>query len=122
MIFDDISAKLQAGKAKDVQALVQQAIDEGYDPQEILEKGLVEGMNIIGEKNILARDVVCSDTPINQPMSTSSRRITLDASSSAVIHQIGGILNHTELVNGRHDSTWASTASAKKYLKRYAIQ
>ena len=79
-------------------------------------------MNIIGEKNILARDVVCSDTPINQPMSTSSRRITLDASSSAVIHQIGGILNHTELVNGRHDSTWASTASAKKYLKRYAIQ
>ena len=50
MIFDEISAKLQAGKAKDVQALVQQAIDEGIPPQEILEKGLVEGMNVIGEK------------------------------------------------------------------------
>ena len=50
MILDEISAKLQAGKAKDVQALVQQAIDEGFAPQEILEKGLVEGMNVIGEK------------------------------------------------------------------------
>lgn len=79
-------------------------------------------MTVEGRKNILARDIVCSDTPINQPMSTSSRKITLDASSSAVIHQIPGSLNHTELKGGRHDSIWATTAGAKKYLKRYAIQ
>ena len=50
MILDDISVKLQAGKAKDVQALVQQAIDEGISAADILEQGLVAGMNVIGEK------------------------------------------------------------------------
>ncbi|MBQ8507626.1 MAG: corrinoid protein [Clostridia bacterium] len=50
MILQDISMKLQAGKAKDVKLLVQQAIDEGIPAQEILEKGLLEGMSVIGEK------------------------------------------------------------------------
>lgn len=50
MILQDISMKLQAGKAKDVKALVQQAIDEGIPAQQILEEGLISGMNIIGEK------------------------------------------------------------------------
>ena len=73
----------------------------------------------VGEKNVLARDISCSSSPVNTPMSTSSKKITLDASSAAVIHSINGVLNHTELVDGRHDSTWATPASAKKYLKRY---
>lgn len=50
MDLHQISLKLQAGKAKDVKALVQQAIDEGIPAHEILEKGLVAGMNVIGEK------------------------------------------------------------------------
>ena len=50
MILEEISAKLQAGKAKDVKALVQQAIDEGIPVQQILEEGLLSGMNVIGEK------------------------------------------------------------------------
>jgi corrinoid protein of di/trimethylamine methyltransferase len=50
MILQDISMKLQAGKAKDVKALVQQAIDEGIPAQQILEEGLLDGMNVIGEK------------------------------------------------------------------------
>ena len=50
MDLQQISLKLQAGKARDVKALVQQAIDEGIPAHEILEKGLVAGMNIIGEK------------------------------------------------------------------------
>ena len=50
MNLQEISTKLQAGKAKDVKALVQQAIDEGIAPQKILEEGLISGMNIIGEK------------------------------------------------------------------------
>ncbi len=50
MDLQQISLKLQAGKAKDVKALVQQAIDEGVPAHEILEKGLVDGMNVIGEK------------------------------------------------------------------------
>ena len=50
MILEEISQQLQAGKAKIVKGLVQQAIDEGFAPQEILEKGLLHGMGIIGEK------------------------------------------------------------------------
>lgn len=50
MILQEISLKLQAGKAKDVKNLVQQAIDEGISAQTILEEGLLSGMNVIGEK------------------------------------------------------------------------
>ena len=50
MILNDISLQLQAGKAKIVKTLVQQAIDEGIPAQTILEEGLLAGMNVIGEK------------------------------------------------------------------------
>ena len=80
-----------------------------------------EMMPTVGEKNVLARDVECSTSPVGVSMKLGSSNITMDASSSTVIHQIDGTLNHTKLVNGRHDSTWATTASAKKYLQRYAI-
>ena len=49
-LYEQISEKLQMGKAKDVKVLVQQAIDAGLPAQEILEKGLMSGMNVIGEK------------------------------------------------------------------------
>ena len=50
MDLQEISLQLQAGKAKNVKALVQQAIDEGIPAQKILEEGLLSGMNVIGEK------------------------------------------------------------------------
>ena len=50
MDLKEISVQLQAGKAKIVKTLVQQAIDEGIPAQEILEKGLLDGMNEVGEK------------------------------------------------------------------------
>jgi len=75
-------------------------------------------MPTVGEKNVLARDISCNKTPRNVAMTG----VRLDASSAAVIHQIDGVLNHTALVGGRHDSTWSTTANAKKYLKRYAIK
>ena len=49
-LYEQISEKLQKGKAKDVKALVQQAIDEGIPAQKILNEGLLDGMNVIGEK------------------------------------------------------------------------
>ena len=49
-ILNEISEKLQKGKHKDVQALVQQALDEGCAPADILDQGLLSGMNVIGEK------------------------------------------------------------------------
>ena len=48
-ILIEISENLQKGKAKIVKELVQQAIDAGMDPQEIL-GGLLFGMDVIGEK------------------------------------------------------------------------
>lgn len=50
MDLHEISIQLQAGKAKIVKNLVQQAIDEGIPAQRILEEGLLDGMNVVGEK------------------------------------------------------------------------
>ena len=50
MDLNEISLQLQAGKAKIVKTLVQQAIDEGIPAQKILEEGLLAGMSVIGEK------------------------------------------------------------------------
>ena len=70
MILEDISLKLQAGKAKDVKALVQQAIDEGISAQDILEQGLVSGMNVIGEKfknnEVFVPEVLVAARAMNQ--------------------------------------------------------
>lgn len=48
--IQDISTFLQKGRAKNVKALVQQALDENEDPKVILNEGLLGGMMIIGEK------------------------------------------------------------------------
>ena len=48
-ILIEISENLQKGKAKIVKELVQQAIDTGMDPKEIL-RGLLSGMDVIGKK------------------------------------------------------------------------
>ena len=78
-------------------------------------------ITVTGKYNVMARDVSCSTSP-SDPKLTSMNGITIDGSSFAVIHQIPGVLNHTALVNGRHDSTWATPSEAKRYLKRFAIR
>lgn len=45
-----ISEKIQSGRAKEVKVLVQQALDEGIDPNRILNEGLMAGMAVIGER------------------------------------------------------------------------
>ena len=49
-LLDEISTQLQLGKAKIVKTLVQQALSEGFTPEEILNDGLLKGMDIIGAK------------------------------------------------------------------------
>ena len=49
-LIQEISEFLQKGRAKNVKTLVQQALDEGMDPKEILNDGLLGGMMIIGDK------------------------------------------------------------------------
>ena len=50
MDMQEISIQLQAGKAKIVKNLVQQALEEGISAKVILEEGLLAGMNEVGEK------------------------------------------------------------------------
>ena len=50
MLVQEISEFLQKGRAKNVKALVQQALDEGIDAKVILNEGLLSGMMVIGEK------------------------------------------------------------------------
>lgn len=49
-IIQEISESMQKGKAKNVKDLVQQALEEGLNAKEILEKGLLDGMMIVGGK------------------------------------------------------------------------
>lgn len=49
-IFEEISGYIQAGRAAQVETLVAQAISDGLPAGDILENGLLAGMNVIGEK------------------------------------------------------------------------
>ena len=49
-IINEISENLQKGKAKIVKELVEKAVADGVPAVEILDLGLLDGMNIIGEK------------------------------------------------------------------------
>lgn len=49
-IIEEMSEFLQKGRAKNVKALVEQAIEEGFDPKVILNEGLLSGMMTIGAK------------------------------------------------------------------------
>ena len=70
MLLDDISTALQAGNAKKTKELVQQAIDEKIPVKEILEKGLLAGMDVIGSKfknnEIYIPEVLISARAMNQ--------------------------------------------------------
>ncbi len=49
-VLSNISEMLQKGKAKDVKALVAQALEENIEPKDILMQGLIAGMSIVGAK------------------------------------------------------------------------
>ncbi len=48
--FEALQQAIIKGKNKDAAALTQELIDAGYGPKEILDEGLVPGMNVVGEK------------------------------------------------------------------------
>ena len=49
-VLEELSAQLQAGKAADVKTLTEQALNDGVSPADVLNEGLLSGMNIIGKK------------------------------------------------------------------------
>ena len=48
--IQEIAQAVEAGKAKIVTGLVQEALDEGFAPMDILNQGLIDAMGGIGEK------------------------------------------------------------------------
>jgi corrinoid protein of di/trimethylamine methyltransferase len=49
-LLDKISESLQKGKAKDVKAMVEEAVAGGIPAEKILNEGLLAGMNVVGVK------------------------------------------------------------------------
>lgn len=71
-IVNEISENLQKGKAKRVKELVQKALDQGVSAKQILNEGLLCGMEIIGEKfknnEIYVPEVLVSARAMNMGM------------------------------------------------------
>ena len=70
MDLQEISIQVQKGKAKAVKTLVQQAIEEGIPAREILEDGLLAGLNVIGvlfkNEEVYVPEVLLSARTMNQ--------------------------------------------------------
>ena len=49
-ILNEISEYIQRGRAPEVEASVTKALEDGIPAQQILSEGLLDGMNVIGEK------------------------------------------------------------------------
>ena len=48
--IDEIALAVESGKAKIVAGLVEEALAQGIDPMEILNKGMIDAMGVVGEK------------------------------------------------------------------------
>ncbi|MBQ4093944.1 MAG: corrinoid protein [Oscillospiraceae bacterium] len=68
-IFEEIKTQLTAGQADAVAQLVQQALDEGQGPKDILEGALLPAMDVVGEKfkngNVFLPEVLIAARAMN---------------------------------------------------------
>ncbi|MBO4797739.1 MAG: B12-binding domain-containing protein, partial [Candidatus Methanomethylophilaceae archaeon] len=48
--IQEVAQAVENGKVKLIQGLVQEALDEGCDPNAILNEGMIGAMNIVGDK------------------------------------------------------------------------
>jgi len=81
-ILENISAHLQQGRAKDVQQLVNEALESGIQPQQILNDGLLNGMSIIGKKfkvnEVYVPDVLIASRAMNAGLEILKPRLIDD--------------------------------------------
>ena len=87
-IVNEISEFLQKGRAKNVKALVEQALAEGVDPKEILDEGLLAGMMIVGGKfkrnEVFVPEVLVAARAMNAGLTVSLRKLYVSINSSSV--------------------------------------
>ncbi|MBD3305760.1 cobalamin-binding protein, partial [candidate division KSB3 bacterium] len=48
--FEEMANMVIAGEEEKIVDATQKAVDEGIDPIEIIDKGLMSGMNVVGER------------------------------------------------------------------------
>ena len=99
-IFADISAALQKGRAKIVKQLVEQALTEGAQPNEIIENALLDGMSIIGEKfknnEVFVPEVLIAARAMNAGMDLLKAHMAADGlefKGTAVLGTVKGDLH-----------------------------
>ena len=98
--LNELTTAVENGKVKIVKELVSKAIEEGVAPKEILEEGLLPGMNIIGEKfknnEVYVPEVLIAARAMNagvtliKPLMTSSE---MSGAGTAVIGTVKGDLH-----------------------------
>ena len=98
--FNEISELLQKGKAKDIVTAVEKALSEGAAPADILEKGLMAGMNIVGGKfkrgEVFVPEVLISARAMNRASATLKPALTeagVQAAGKAIICTVKGDLH-----------------------------
>ena len=96
-ICQTISEKVQAGRAKEVVALVTEALADGIALETILNEGLVTGMNIIGEKfknnEVFVPEILVAARAMNRGMQTLKPALTregIEPIGKAVICTVKG--------------------------------
>lgn len=99
-ILEEISTYLQQGRAPKVKELVAQALEEGLEPQQILEKGLMAGMAVIGEKfknnTIFVPEVLIAARAMNMGVEVLKPKLMesgVESKGTAVIGTIKGDLH-----------------------------
>lgn len=86
-IYTDISENLQRGRARQVKALVEQAVAEGLPAAEILNEGLLDGMNAIGDRfkknEVYVPEVLVAARAMNMGMQVLKPHLVQDGVESA---------------------------------------
>lgn len=99
-LLQEISPSLQAGKAKDVKALVEKALEEGLGAKDILEEGLLAGMDVIAGKfknnEVYVPEVLIAARAMNMGMTVLGPALTesgAKAIGKAIIGTVKGDLH-----------------------------
>lgn len=98
--LSEISSFLQQGRKPKVEALVNQALEEGIPAKEILEDGLLDGMNVVGEKfkknEIFVPEVLIAARAMNAGVAILKPHLTeagVESKGTAVIGTVKGDLH-----------------------------
>lgn len=98
--LSEISSFLQQGRKPKVEALVNQALEEGISAKEILENGLLDGMNVVGEKfkknEIFVPEVLIAARAMNAGVAILKPYLTeagVESKGTAVIGTVKGDLH-----------------------------